>query len=491
MALALALCACRGRSSARSDDAPLEVVVPTAPETLDPRYVTDAVGMRVTRLVHAGLFTLDEDSLAPHPYVASSARFVDERTLAVELRPGLRFHSGAALTAEDVVATLRAFGSPAVGSRHARVVEAIESVEATGPRSLVVRLRRPHGTLLTDLEVPILRASEASDAPRPDGSLDGLGPYRVRSAAGGVVALEPADTGLLARPAHPVVIRAVSDENARALRAYAGRADVLLGGLSPQLVPALTASGELGLATRRGASVTYLVMRTDSGPFADRRARRALASAVDRDRIARTLFAGHAERADSLLPPTHWAFHAPPSPLAFDQGASSALAAETELGRGREIELLCSTDRSRRSLGRALAAALSAAGIRARVRPLELGALLARLGSGAFDVALLQIPELTEPNVLRVFLHSASIPPAGANRGRVQDRRVDDLLDAGERTLDPDRRRAIYAELDAVVRDEAYLVPLWHEQPMAVVGPRARGFMPSTEGRWLGLARLP
>ena len=31
------------------------------------------------------------------------------------------------------------------------------------------------------------------------------------------------------------------------------------------------------------------------------------------------------------------------------------------------------------------------------------------------------MPQLTEPNILRVFLHSAFIPPLGANRGRVHD----------------------------------------------------------------------
>ena len=36
---------------------------------------------------------------------------------------------------------------------------------------------------------------------------------------------------------------------------------------------------------------------------------------------------------------------------------------------------------------------------------------------------------MTEPNVLRHFLHSSSVPPAGANRGRVHDITLDALLD--------------------------------------------------------------
>jgi hypothetical protein len=39
--------------------------------------------------------------------------------------------------------------------------------------------------------------------------------------------------------------------------------------------------------------------------------------------------------------------------------------------------------------------------------------------------------------------------------------------------------------------EEVPVVPLWHEDQVAVVSARARGFVQSTEGRWLGLASLP
>jgi hypothetical protein len=34
------------------------------------------------------------------------------------------------------------------------------------------------------------------------------------------------------------------------------------------------------------------------------------------------------------------------------------------------------------------------------------------------------------------------------------------------------------------------VVPLWHEDQIAVVSGRARTFLPSAEGRWLSLAGL-
>jgi peptide/nickel transport system substrate-binding protein len=471
------------------DERPIELLVPTDPETLDPRHATDAVALRTSRLLHAGLVRLDPSTLEPKPYLARSWAWLDDRTLSVELRDDVRFHSGAPFGPADVVATIRAFQSPEVGSRHARVVEAVGETTAVGEHTVVIKLRRAHATLLTDLELPILRADEAASSPRPDGSLDGLGPFAIASREPGAVTLAPAKNSALPTPARSVTIRTVHDENARALRMHAGRADLVVNGFSPTLLPALARAPGLSVSARPGANLTYMLARVDRGPLADLRVRTALAAALDRTRIAQTLLAGHAEPADTLLPPAHWA-HEDAPPLAFDPDGAKRTLVEVGLSPLR-LTLLTSTDRLRGTIARQIAQDLAAAGILLEVVPLELGAMIARLGAGDFELATLQMPELTEPNVLRVFLHSSSVPPAGANRGRVRDADLDRLLDEGAEERDPSKRRAIYAALERLVRERALLLPLWHEDQIAVASARASAFRPSAEGRWLDLATLP
>jgi peptide/nickel transport system substrate-binding protein len=480
-------CARRG---ADADDArPLEVIVANDPETLDPRFATDAVGLRATRLVHAGLVRLDPDTLAPRPYLAAAWRFDDPLTLVVELRDDVRFHSGAPLRAADVVATLRAFASPKVASRHAGVVDAIAEARADGDHRVVVRLARPHATLLTDLELPILRADQAESPAAPDGSLDGLGPYRVAHVERGEVSLVPAEGGPLPRPARAVVLRTVHDENARALRLEAGRADVALNLVSPMLLPALARDPALAISARPGANLTYVVVQHERAPLGDARVRRALSAAIDRDVITRTLFAGRARPAGGLLSPSHWA-HTDMPLLPFDPSGARELLQQAGAA-GSRLTLLTSTDRLRGDIARFVAQELEDVGLSVTVVPLELGTMIARLNAGDFDVAMLSIPEVTEPNVLRHFLHGAFVPPAGANRGRVHDPELDALLDAGDATPDPEARRGIYARVEALDRERMHLVPLWYEDQVAVTSKRARGFVPSAEGRWLSLAQIP
>jgi peptide/nickel transport system substrate-binding protein len=492
LALATLLAACTPHRAASAgatvtaEGEPIEMLVANDPETLDPRYATDAVGLRATRLVHAGLTRLDPDTLAPVPYLAAGWRWIDALTLHVDLREDVVFHSGAAFGARDVVATFRAIASPGVASRQARIVDAIAEVRAEGDHAVVVRLSRPHATLPTDLELPILRADQAASSPAPDGSLDGLGPFVVASFRRGEVRLAPARGGALPTPPRAVILRTVHDENTRALRLLAGRADVALNLVSPTLLPALARPPALAIESRPGANLTYIVVQETRPPLDDAGVRRALSLAVDRETIARTLFEGHARPASGLIASSHWA-HAEAPALAFDPPSARAILA---LAARRRMTLLTSTERFRGDVARTLAQELGDVGLEVSVVPLELGTLIARLNAGDFDLAVLQLPEMTEPNVLRHFLHSSFVPPAGANRGRVRDAALDALIDEGDAVVERAARRLIYARLEDRERTAMHLVPLWYEDQVAVTSERARAFTPSAEGRWLSLAWL-
>lgn len=479
--LALAACAPEPRA-----DRALEIVIPTELATLDPRFSTRSFDIKVTRLVHAGLVGLEPDTLAPVPLVAESFAFSGELALNVRLRKGVRFHSGRALAPEDVCATIAALSKPELGSPHRAVVRAIASCQPLGGRELRIVLAEKRATLLTDLEVPILRADQASAPPDAAGELDGLGPYRVKHFTPGAVELEPADTGVLPRPEHALVVRSVRDENARALRLLAGRSDIAPNAVSPTLLPALEAQG-LSVKSRPGANVTYLLLHNERPPFDRVEVRRAVSLAIDRALITRTLLAGRAQPASWIFPPGHWARASDLAPVEHDPAAARQLLA----GLG-PVTLVTSTDRTRLTIARAVAQMLADAGLEVHVIPLDFGVLLARLDGGDFELATLQMPELTEPNLLSWFFHPNNVPGEGPGRNRARWRSAEAgrLLDAASATRERDARQRSYAELARLMQRELPVVPLWHEDQVAVVSARAAGFVPSAEGRWLSVAGL-
>jgi peptide/nickel transport system substrate-binding protein len=451
---------------------------------------TDTTSVRTTRLLHAGLMRLDPDTLHAVPYAAASYTWRDGATLEVALREDVKFASGAAFEAEDVKASLLAYQGPL--SRHRRVVDQIAQIEIVDRTHVVIVLKGPHATLLSDLEVPILRRDQAARAPVSGlEGLDGLGPYALSASetSRGQITLRPRDFGALPKPAHAIVIRTVRDENARALRIRAGAADVAVNAVSPTLLPSLS-----GTASRPAANLTYMLVRENERlPYA---IRHALSLAIDRDRITQTYFAGYAEPAKSLIPSAHWA-HAPESAFyTYSQEAARTLLTnagyQTDLSDPRlHLSLHTSTDRLRMSIARFLKQELRMVGIELELVPLELGSMIARLTEGAFELAILQIPELTEPNAFRTFLHSGSIPPLGSNRGRANSPALDKLLDEGSQIKDEATRKHIYSAMEAEVEKTLPIIPLWHEQWVTVTSERARAFTPSAEGRWLSLAAVP
>ena len=467
---------------------PLEIVVPTETSTLDPRFATRSLDVKVTRLVHAGLVGLDPSTLEPVPLVAESLRFAGDRTLDVTLRPTIRFHGGKALTPLDVCATIDAIRDPSLASPHRTIVSSIGRCTVLGPLDLRIELDAPRATLLTDLEIPILRADEARSPPRADGMLDGLGPFVIARATTSEVVLTPAETNAFPKPKHSVLVRTVRDENARVERLLAGRSDVAPNSVSSTLLPTLDGREGLRIVARPGANVTYLLFQNDRSPFDRADVRRAVARAIDRALIARTLLAGRAVPASSLLPPGHWASDPDIAGEPFDPEV-----ARGTLGGLPEVTLLTSTDRSRVTLARAVAQMLGDAGLHTNLVPLELGVMFTRLDAGDFDMALLQLPELTEPNVLSWFFNPSGIPGEGGegkNRARYRNPRARELFDEASRVVDKARRQADYRAVLRLMATDMPVVPLFHEDQVAVVSSRAAGFSSSAEGRWMAIAGI-
>lgn len=74
--------------------------------SLDPLREQSNVGSRVLPMIYSGLIELDaQGDLSQKPGVAESWKRIDDKTIEIKLRKGVRFHNGQELTAEDVAFT--------------------------------------------------------------------------------------------------------------------------------------------------------------------------------------------------------------------------------------------------------------------------------------------------------------------------------------------------------------------------------------------------
>ena len=224
-------------------------------------------------------------------------------------------------------------------------------------------------------------------------------------------------------------------------------------------------------------------------------------SAIDRPTIVAKKFGGRAVVATGLVPPGHWAYRAPAQPLVEDLAAAGRLLDAAGYpdpdGPGGKPRLAlvykASSDQFRVAVARVIAAQLARLDIAIEVRPFEFGTFFADVKKGAFQLASMQTGDITEPDMYYAYFHSSRIPdkdhPDDTNRWRYANPEVDRLLTAGRSELDRAKRVELYAQAQAILLDEMPIVPLWHEDNVAVVNRAVTGFQVLPSARWSSFPR--
>jgi len=487
ISIAWPLAACRGAPRPPG----VTVLVESEPDALDDRMALSAAGQRISQLITPGLLTFD-DACRPVPDLAESFVWPDERTVEFRLRPNLRFHDGSSLTAGDVKATFESVLDPRLGSPRRRSYDRIVQVEAVDERTVRFHLDRPFRPLLSELAMGILPRAQALSGAEVRAPV-GAGPFRLSAPPErDVVQLVPFMGFHRDVPrVRALTVRVVRDETARVLALLDGQADLLIGALSPAILPAVRNHPGLSVVTAPGTGLAYLVPNVRGGPTADPRVRRALCHAIDRTSIVQNKLAGLARPATGLLPATHWAYAAAP-PCDYDPVLAERLLDEAGYARrgpdGMRLHLTLktSTDRLRRTLALVVQAELRAVGVSLEVQPLEFGVFFRDVRRGNFELAQLKWASVIEPDLMRAAFASDQIPEeangfTGFNRGAFRDGPLDALLERASE-VDPAERAALYAQAQVREAEVLPILPLWHEDVVSVVSSRVRGYVPSTHG---------
>lgn len=143
--------------------------VPSADVTvIDPMFSTAWISLIHGVMVYESLFTLDSQ-LNPKPQMAESwTTSPDGLTWRVTLREGLKFHDGAPVTANDVVASIRRWLVIDTVGRH--LAGSVASVGEVDGKTIEVKLSKPYpGFMLSMAAIParfqaVMRAKDALDA---------------------------------------------------------------------------------------------------------------------------------------------------------------------------------------------------------------------------------------------------------------------------------------------------------------------------------------
>jgi peptide/nickel transport system substrate-binding protein len=448
----------------------IRFAIAQAPLTLDPRYATDAASERVNRLIYRPLVDFDAH-FRPVPALANwqcpdalHCRF----TLGTERR---EFHDGTRLTALDVVATYRSLLT-LKNSPHTAEFANIAEVAAADENTVDFTLKAPDAQFPARLIVGILPAALIEGnhdfARHPVGS----GPLRFVE-WNRVLRLERLSDR------QRIVLEEVRDPTVRVLKMLRHEADLVQGDLPPELVAYLRSQSGVQVQEVPGANYSYLGFNLQDPLLRDPQVRRAVTLAIDRDAIVRQALVGGSRPATAILPPEHWAGNATLPPYPYDPTEARALLQQAGIALPLKLVYKTSTDAQRVRLATILQAQMRPAGIELEIRSLDWGTFFDDVKHGKFQLYGLTWVGIKTPEIYRLAFHSHSVPPAGANRGRMQDAELDGLIEQ-------QNWQAVTERIHALLP----YAPLWYEGQFAAMNRNVTHYAPASDGNWDALATI-
>lgn len=344
-----ALATAAAPAAAQADPRPaLRVAVQRNPPLFDPAYSVSNVAWRVNHNLFDTLIAGDDEGRL-HPALAKAWRRIDERTLELTLRPGVRFHDGTVMTAADVAFTFgpeRMTGEGAPLRAQTRpLLGGIERVEAIDDATVRVTTRRPDPLIAQRLATfPAQIVSRAAWLAAPDFQSwarrpVGTGPYRiVDSRDNDFVQLAAHDAWWGGRPnASAIRFEAAPEVAARLTGLETGRYGIATD-LPPDQLDRVAARPELEVAGGPIGNNRVIVFDRNHPVLRDVRVRRALSLAIDRRLIVETLWGGRVGIPNgNQFPAFGPLFIADRPPPAHDPDAARALLRAAGY-RGQPIE---------------------------------------------------------------------------------------------------------------------------------------------------------
>lgn len=438
----------------------LVVAESTDIQGFDPQTRPDFYSVRVLGLIFDTLVTVDKD-LKVVPSLAESWKFSDDGLkLTLNLRKGVKFHSGDAFTSADVKFTLSRIQDEKTKAVVRTNFVDVKSIDTPDDNTVVLTLGQPNVSIVTalaDTNASIVSAKSADKDLNDQKNVNGTGPFKLES-------WEPNQRLVLAANKDfwqsglpyldKIEIRVIPQEASILAAMRAG--EVNFGILSdPTVVTTIKEGGDLVLTRTPALSYHVLQLNSSRKPFTDQKVRQALACAIDRQQVLDTAALGEGQVTG---PNTIPLYKTPLDQLSCykpDLDKAKKLLADAGMAQGVEFTIIASTSEPASAVNEAqnIADQLSKIGVKAKIEPLDNDTYVKRWLAADFDAALALNGGRIDPHLMFIRYWNSK-----GNLNKVaayNDSTLDDLLAKGQKETDPQKRITIYQDFEKHLVDAA------------------------------------
>jgi peptide/nickel transport system substrate-binding protein len=464
---------------------------------LDPYSLNETFTLGTLGNVMEALVTRDKN-LKIAPALAVSWEIVEPTRWRFHLRKGVKFHNGAALTADDVVFSAARAMSPESNIRTR--FPAKMKVEKVDDFTVDFVLTVPNPILHAEWDSWYIMSkswAEANDAAKVQSNgpnlspfalkANGTGPFTVESHQPGVRTVFKPNPNWWGKPEHnltEVVFQTIKADATRVAALLTGEVD-MIDPVPVQDIPRVKSNA--GTDVMAGPELRTIFLNMDQvrdellysdvkgkNPFKDVRVRKAVYQAIDIEAIKTKIMRGNAVPSALLIYPPLFSRSAEFNRFPYDPAAAKKLLADAGYPSGFGVELDCPNDRyvNDEAICQAVVAMLARVGIKVKLNAMPKARYFDKVGApqkydSSFNLLGWTASSLDGLNILRSIAgcRDANGKGATANFGGYCNPVVDELAASITTEIDVKKRDAMIAKAFRIIHEDVGLIPL-HQQTL-------------------------
>ncbi len=454
---------------------------------LDPMLSSAFVERLVFYNMYDSLVAIDSQ-LNIVPRLAASWTQPDPKSYVFKLVPNVKFHDGTDFNAEAVKFNIERYQT-GTGSNRKSEISSIASVEVVDPLTVKFNLKTPFAPLLANLVdrsgmmVSPTAVKKMGDEflRNPQGA--GTGPFKfVEWKKDDHITLEKNPTywrkdaaGRALPYLDKVTYRIITDETSRLTNLKTGDVEVANSVPSKDVPDLRSGNGDVVYKDLPSVAFYGFYLNVTADPFKTPALRQAVAYAIDREAILKTVFFGIGAISNGPIPPPSWAYDPNYKPYTRDLAQAKAKLAEGGKPSGFSFKMEVSAG-SPQILQEAqiLRDQLKEAGITMEIVQLEFSKILDDLDKKNFEGGLVGWSGRIDPDG-NMFNHFKT--GGNNNNSGYSNPQVDALLDKARASADQAERKTSYQQAQKMINDDAPYIFINHGVATQATAKKVQGFV--------------
>lgn len=446
---------------------------------LTPNTTNDAVSNRIQSFIFDGLVKADKQNEII-PNVATSWKIENNnKTYTFTMRKDVKFHDGKPLTAHDVVFSYGLYMDPTSINPYKSTYTMIDKVTAVDNYTVKFELKDP-----TPL---FLYASGAAILPKhqfPKGVEDfnknskihrnpiGSGPFKFKEwrTAERIVVTANKDYWDGRPYLDEIVMRILPDQNVEVVNLLKGSVD-FIENVDPKSVAQVTKNKNLKITKYDQGRFDYIGFNLLLPKFSDVKVRQALTLGLNRQALVDRIMLKNAQLASGPIHPLEAQFNKNEKALPYDVARANKLLDEAGWKIGKsgfrekngevfEIELTYNNgNKIREAIAKVAQQDWKKLGIKVTIRSFDFSIWLEKQDKLEIEAWVGAWGLGTNPDKYGLW-HSTAVP--NNNKSRVNDKRVDQIMEEFRKESNAAKRNAMYQELHKIMNENQYNLFMYH-----------------------------